>query len=70
MLEGLEKVTQSLPSQIPGGSSYWGCRLKELLAMVESKDVRRPDLFSTKTCHEGSDDMKALLDYYDCLHAV
>ncbi|CAB1102612.1 unnamed protein product [Ectocarpus sp. CCAP 1310/34] len=69
MLEGLEKVTQSLPSQIPGGSSYWASRLNELLAMVDSKDVGRPDLFITKTCHEGSDDMKALLNFYGCPHA-
>ena len=70
MPEGLEKVTQSLSSQKPGGSSYWACRLKELLAMVESKDVGRPDLFITKTCHEDSDNMKALLDFYDCPHAA
>ena len=70
MLEDLEKVTQSLPSQIPGGSSYWGCRLEDLLDMVESKDVSRPDLFIIKTFHEGSDDMKALLYFYDCPHAA
>ena len=29
----------------------------------------RPDLFLTKTCHEGSDDMKALLDFLRCKHA-
>ena len=38
--------------------------------MVESKDVGRPDLFITKTCHGGSDDMKALPDFYGCLHAA
>lgn len=67
ILEGLEKITQALPSQIPGGSSFWAQRLKELLAMVDS--LGRPHLFVTKTCHEGSDDMKALLDFLGCKHA-
>lgn len=61
MLNGLEKISHAIPTSISGGSSYWALKLKELLAMVDSKEVGRPDLFITKTCHEGSDDMKALL---------
>ena len=67
MLEGLGKIAQSLPSQIPGSSSFWAQRVNELVAMVDS--LGRPHLFVTKTCHEGFDDMKALLDYYGCKHA-
>lgn len=61
MLHGLEKISQAIPTSIAGGSSYWALKLKELLAMVDSKEVGPPQLFITKTCHEGSDDMRALL---------
>lgn len=69
MLPGLEKVTQALPSNIPGGQAYWAVRLKELIAMCDSLQVGQPDLFITKTCHEDSDDIKALLDFLGCPHA-
>ena len=63
MLHGLEKISQAIPTSIAGGSAYWALKLKELLAMVDSKEVGRPDLFITKTCHEGSDDMINLLTF-------
>lgn len=50
----------------PWCSSFWAVKLKKLLAMVET--LRKPDLFLTKTCHQGSDNMKALLDFLGCPH--
>lgn len=66
MLHGLERITQAFPTTIAGGRAYWALKLKELLAMVDSPSVGRPDVFITKTCHEGSDDMKALLSFLGC----
>lgn len=66
MLEGLEKISQSLPSQIPGSSAFWAMKLKELLAMTDV--LGQPHLFITKTCYEGSDDIRALLDFCGCPH--
>lgn len=66
MLHGLERITQAFPTNIVGGRSYWALKLKELLAMVDSPAVGRPDVFITKTCHEGSDDMKRLLLFLGC----
>lgn len=63
MLRGLEKISQAIPTSIAGGKSYWALKLKELLAMVDSKEVGRPDLFITKTCHEGARDIKVLLSF-------
>ena len=59
--EGLEKTSRSIPTQTPGGSAFWAVKLKELLAMVESIDAGIPDHSITKTCHESSDDIKALV---------
>lgn len=69
MLEGFEKTSRSIPTQILGGSAFWAMKLKELLFMVENKDVGIPNRFITKTCQEGSDDIKALLDFLGCTHA-
>lgn len=66
ILHGLERITQVFPSTIAGGISYWACRLKELLAMVDSPALGRPGLFITNTYHEGSDGMKRLLHFLGC----
>lgn len=66
MLLGVERITKAFPTSIAGGRSCRVLKLKELLAMVDRPDIGRPDVFITKTCHEGSDDMKALLVFLDC----
>jgi hypothetical protein len=41
MLHGLEKIFQAIPTSILRGSAYWALKLKEVLAMVDSKEVGR-----------------------------
>lgn len=66
VLDGLERASQAVSSTFPGSSPFWARKLLELIAMTESKDVGRPDLFITKTCHKDSADMKHLLRFLGC----
>lgn len=60
-LHGLQRRPKHYPTTIVGERSYWALKLRELLAMMDGPDVGRSNVFITKTCHVGSEDVKRLI---------